>query len=109
MPPQNRQANQAGFYGNGEIWSVGGLNGATFVFTNEVWHRNNGGGCASPTPTANSNGNSDSNRYADGNLYAYSNGNADSNGDAYCYCGAEVYADAKAASHAISTPISSSA
>ena len=52
MPPQNRQANQAGFYGNGDIWSVGGINGATFVFTNEVWHRNNGGGCASPTPTA---------------------------------------------------------
>jgi N-acetylneuraminic acid mutarotase len=53
MPPQNRQANQAGFYGNGDIWSVGGINGATFVFTNEVWHRNNGGGvvCPSPTPT----------------------------------------------------------
>jgi hypothetical protein len=53
MPPQNRQANQAGFYGNGEIWSVGGINGATFQFFNEVWHRNNGGGvvCPSPTPT----------------------------------------------------------
>jgi len=51
LPPQNRQANQAGFYGNGDIWSVGGINGATFVFTNEVWHRNNGGGCPTPTPT----------------------------------------------------------
>jgi hypothetical protein len=53
MPPQNRQANQAGFFGNGDIWSVGGINGATFVFTNEVWHRNNsGGGCGgTPTPT----------------------------------------------------------
>jgi N-acetylneuraminic acid mutarotase len=52
LPTPNRQANQAGFYGNGDIWSVGGLNGSTFQFLNEVWHRNNaGGGCASPTPT----------------------------------------------------------
>ncbi len=52
MPLPNRQANQAGFYGNGEIWSVGGINGATFQFFNEVWHRNNaGGGCGTPTPT----------------------------------------------------------
>ena len=27
LPTPNRQANQAGFYGNGDIWSVGGLNG----------------------------------------------------------------------------------
>jgi hypothetical protein len=53
LPMPNRQANQAGFYGNGDIWSVGGLNGATFQFLNEVWHRNDGGGvvCPSPTPT----------------------------------------------------------
>jgi hypothetical protein len=53
LPLPNRQANQAGFYGNGDIWSVGGIDGATFIFTNEVWHRNNGGGvvCPSPTPT----------------------------------------------------------
>jgi hypothetical protein len=53
LPAPNRQANQAGFYGNGDIWSVGGINGATFQFLNEVWHRNNGGGvvCPSPTPT----------------------------------------------------------
>ena len=52
LPAPNRQANQAGFYGNGDIWSVGGINGATFQFLPEVWHRNNAGGCASPTPTA---------------------------------------------------------
>ena len=102
MPPPNRQANQAGFYGNGEIWSVGGINGATFVFTNEVWHRNNGGGCASPTPTATATATADSNGNSD------NNGNADSNRYAYRYCGAEVYADAQAATHATSTPISSS-
>ena len=32
LPAPNRQANQAGFFGNGDIWSVGGLNGATFQF-----------------------------------------------------------------------------
>jgi hypothetical protein len=54
LPTPFRQANQAGFYGNGDIWSVGGINGATFQFLPEVWHRNNGGGvvCPSPTPTA---------------------------------------------------------
>jgi hypothetical protein len=52
LPLPNRQANQAGFTGNGDIWSVGGLDGATFQFLNEVWHRSNGGGCPSPTPTA---------------------------------------------------------
>ena len=36
LPAPNRQANQAGFYGNGEIWSVGGINGATFQFLSEV-------------------------------------------------------------------------
>jgi N-acetylneuraminic acid mutarotase len=52
LPLPVRQANQAGFYGNGDIWSVGGLDGQTFQFLNEVWHRNNaGGGCVSPTPT----------------------------------------------------------
>ena len=52
LPLPNRQANQAGFFGNGDIWSVGGLDGATFQFLNEVWHRNDGGcGGASPTPT----------------------------------------------------------
>jgi N-acetylneuraminic acid mutarotase len=51
LPLPVRQANQAGFYGAGDIWSVGGIDGTTFQFLNEVWHRNNGGGCASPTPT----------------------------------------------------------
>jgi hypothetical protein len=53
LPAPPRQAAQAGFFGNGDIWAVGGINGATFQFLNEVWHRNNaGGGCGgSPTPT----------------------------------------------------------
>ena len=52
LPSPNRQANQAGFFGNGDIWSVGGIDGATFQFLSEVWHRNDGGcGGASPTPT----------------------------------------------------------
>src|SRR4029079_12458182 len=53
LPAPPRQAAQAGFFGNGDIWAVGGINGATFQFLNEVWHRNNGGGvvCPSPTPT----------------------------------------------------------
>jgi len=45
----NRQANQAGFYGSGQIWSVGGIVGQTFQFLAEVWHRSNGGGCI-PSP-----------------------------------------------------------
>jgi hypothetical protein len=51
LPLPNRQANQAGFFGNGEIWSVGGLDGATFIFQGEVWHRNNAGGGCTPTPS----------------------------------------------------------
>src|SRR5439155_7183002 len=51
LPLPVRQANQAGFYGAGDIWSVGGIDGTTFQFLNEVWHRNNGGGCPTPTPT----------------------------------------------------------
>ena len=48
----NRQANQAGFYGSGQIWSVGGLVGQTFQFLAEVQRRSNGGGpCGTPTAT----------------------------------------------------------
>ena len=47
LPLPNRQANQAGFFGGGQIWSVGGLDGSTFQFLNEVWSRTNGG-CAGP-------------------------------------------------------------
>jgi Kelch motif protein/S-layer family protein len=56
LPIPNRQANQAGFYGAGQIWSVGGINGATFQFLAEVWRRTNGagGGCPSPTVGASS-------------------------------------------------------
>jgi hypothetical protein len=41
MPPQPRSANQAGFYGNGAIYSVGGINGATFTFLSDVFFRPN--------------------------------------------------------------------
>ena len=51
LPTPNRQANQAGFYGGGDIWSVGGINGATFQFLAEVYHRPNGGPTPTPTPT----------------------------------------------------------
>ncbi|HJR31255.1 MAG TPA: kelch repeat-containing protein, partial [Pseudomonas sp.] len=48
----NRQANQAGFFGSGQIWSVGGIVGQTFQFLAEVQRRSNGGGpCGSPTVT----------------------------------------------------------
>ena len=48
----NRQANQAGFYGSGQIWSVGGLVGQTFQFLAEVQRRSNGSGpCGTPTAT----------------------------------------------------------
>ena len=56
LPTPNRQANMAGFFGNGDIWSVGGINGATFQFLPDVHHRNNSGGCPSPTPTATATG-----------------------------------------------------
>jgi hypothetical protein len=44
LPTPNRQANQAGFFGGGDIWSVGGINGSTFQFFADVYHRNNEGG-----------------------------------------------------------------
>jgi len=48
----NRQANQAGFYGSGQIWSVGGIVGQTFQFLAEVQRRSNGGApCGTPTAT----------------------------------------------------------
>ena len=39
LPSPNRQANQAGFYGGGNIWSVGGLDGSTFTFLSDVLAR----------------------------------------------------------------------
>ena len=51
LPLPERQGNQAGFYGAGEIWSVGGLNGQTSQFLAEVLHRPNVCPGASPTPT----------------------------------------------------------
>ena len=52
LPLPNRQANQAGFYGAGQIWSVGGLDGSTFAFSADVERRSNGSGCPSGTPTS---------------------------------------------------------
>ena len=49
LPLPNRQANQAGFYGAGQIWSVGGLDGSTFTFLAEVQRRSNS--CA-PVPSS---------------------------------------------------------
>ena len=67
LPSPNRQANQAGFYGGGNIWSVGGLDGSTFTFLPDVLARPScgGGGTPTPTPTAT----------ATPNTYSY--GNAD--------------------------------
>src|SRR4029077_20407114 len=42
LPLPNRQANQAGFYGAGQIWSVGGIDGSTFTFLADVYSRANG-------------------------------------------------------------------
>src|SRR5262249_28124104 len=55
LPLPNRQANQAGFYGGGGIWSVGGIDGTTFTFFSDVFARPScgaGGGTPTPTPTA---------------------------------------------------------
>jgi hypothetical protein len=51
LPLPERQGNQAGFYGAGEIWSVGGFNGQTSLYLAEVVHRPNRCPGASPTPT----------------------------------------------------------
>ena len=60
----NRQANQAGFYGSGQIWSVGGMVGQTFQFLAEVQRRSNGGGpCGTPY----------------GNAHIHSDGDCDGN------------------------------
>ena len=54
LPLPERQGNQAGFYGAGEIWSVGGYNGQTSQLLAAVMHRPNvcPGTSATPTPTA---------------------------------------------------------
>jgi hypothetical protein len=52
LPLPARQAAQAGFFGNGDIWAVGGINGATFQYLNEVWHRTNGDGAVPITVTS---------------------------------------------------------
>ena len=51
LPLPNRQANQGGFYGTGDIWTVGGLDGATFQWLADVDHRTTRVGCVTPTPT----------------------------------------------------------
>jgi hypothetical protein len=59
---------------------------------------------------ANSHSDSYVNSYADsyGNSNSHVNSYADCNGNSYRYYRAEVHADAQAATHATSTPISSS-
>ena len=53
LPLPERQGNQAGFYGAGEIWSIGGFYGEALQFLDEVLHRPNdcSGACPTPTPT----------------------------------------------------------
>ena len=71
LPAPNRQANQAGFFGNGDIWSVGGIDGATFSSSKVRF------GIA-PTAVAWRQPNTDSygNSYSNGNSYSYSNSHA---------------------------------
>ena len=64
--------------------------------------------CARQLPRrsfANTYGNCYGYSYSYGNLYAYSNGNGNSYSyaDGYCQCYAALYANAKAASYAVST------
>ena len=73
----NRQANQAGFYGSGQIWSVGGINGATFQFLAEVQRRSNGGGPCGTHGNANAHIHSDCD--CDSNCHIHSDGDCDSN------------------------------
>ena len=109
----NRQANQAGFYGSGQIWSVGGLVGQTFQFLPEVQHRSNGGGpCGTPTatptatptftPTATATATATFTPTGDGNCHIHSNGDRDiyCNGDCdrygHSHRTASAYTDATA-------------
>jgi len=50
----NRQGNMAGFYGAGQIWNVGGIDGAISTALADVQVRTNAvcGGTPTPTPTA---------------------------------------------------------
>ncbi len=49
LPAPNRSANQAGFFGNGSIWSTGGIDGSTFTFLADHLYRPN---VCGPTVTA---------------------------------------------------------
>ena len=98
----NRQANQAGFYGAGQIWSVGGLVGQTFQFLAEVQRRSNGGGpCGTTYGNANGDAHIHSDSDSDGNCHIHSDGDSDSNchihsdGDSnsYAYTDSYTYGD----------------
>ena len=52
MPLPNRQSNQGGFYGTGDVWSVGGIDGATLQSLSNVDHRTTRVDCGRPTPSA---------------------------------------------------------
>ena len=71
------------------------------------WLANCQGVSPTPTATATATPTATANSYVYANGNSYCNGNGDSTA-LHCDCGAEVYADAQAASHASSTPISSS-
>ena len=113
----NRQANQAGFYGSGQIWSVGGLVGQTFQFLAEVQHRSNGSGpcgtpTATPTPVQDGDGHIHSNGDCDGNghihtngdrhsdIYSNGNGHSDGDGDSHSDPTAAAFTDATASADA---------
>ena len=110
LPSPNRQANQAGFYGGGNIWSVGGLNGSTFTFLPDVLFRPS---CTGPATAARHQPRrqppaqhqrqrqhlqlrrrQQQPATAYGDAYSNSHGDAYSNIDAYCYCAAEDFANA---------------
>ena len=86
----NRQANQAGFYGSGQIWSVGGLVGQTFQFLAEVQHRSNGGG---PCGTPNGNAHIHSDGDCDGNCHIHANSHSDIYCNGYGNCHSYSYSN----------------
>ena len=119
-------AGPGGGLAGGKAMVQGGVDDTTYYNLAQVAPVNCQGGSPTPTATAtathtaDSYANSHSNSYAytdsysysysHSNSYAYTDsyGNGHSNGDCDCECVTEAHADAQAATHATSTPISSS-